>query len=29
VIAALAAGLTGYSYARLGRRRPKDSPEFQ
>ena len=29
VIAALAAGLTGYSYPRLGRRRPKDSPEFQ
>jgi basic amino acid/polyamine antiporter, APA family len=29
VIAALAAGLTGYSYARLARRRPKDSPEFQ
>jgi basic amino acid/polyamine antiporter, APA family len=29
VIAALAASLTAYSYARLARRRPKDSPEFQ
>jgi amino acid transporter len=28
VIAALAASLTAYSYARLARRRPKDSPEF-
>jgi APA family basic amino acid/polyamine antiporter len=29
VIAALAAGLTAYSYARLARRRPLNSPEFQ
>ncbi|HEU4367752.1 MAG TPA: APC family permease [Methylomirabilota bacterium] len=29
VIAALAAGLTAYSYGRLAQRRPKDSPEFQ
>jgi APA family basic amino acid/polyamine antiporter len=29
VLAALAAGLTAYSYARLGALRPKDSPEFQ
>ena len=29
LIAALTAGLTAYSYARLARRRPKDSPEFQ
>jgi APA family basic amino acid/polyamine antiporter len=29
VIAALAAGLTAYSYARLAQRRPRNSPEFQ
>jgi len=29
LIAALAAGFTAYAYARLGRMRPKDSPEFQ
>jgi APA family basic amino acid/polyamine antiporter len=29
VIAAVAAGLTAYSYARLAQRRPKDAPEFQ
>jgi APA family basic amino acid/polyamine antiporter len=29
VLAALAAGLTAYSYGRLAQRRPKDSPEFQ
>jgi APA family basic amino acid/polyamine antiporter len=29
VIAALAAGLTAYSYGRLARRRPRNSPEFQ
>jgi amino acid transporter len=29
VIAAIAAGLTAYSYGRLVQRRPKDSPEFQ
>jgi APA family basic amino acid/polyamine antiporter len=29
VLAAVAAGLTAYSYARLGSMRPKDSPEFQ
>lgn len=29
LIAALAAGLTAYSYGRLAQRRPKDSPEFQ
>lgn len=29
VIAALAAGLTAYSYGRLAQRRPKNSPEFQ
>lgn len=29
LVAALTAGLTAYSYARLARRRPKDSPEFQ
>jgi APA family basic amino acid/polyamine antiporter len=29
VIAAVAAGLTAYSYARLAQRRPRDSPEFQ
>jgi APA family basic amino acid/polyamine antiporter len=29
LLAAIAAGLTAYSYARLGSMRPKDSPEFQ
>ena len=29
VIAAAAAGLTAYSYARLAQRRPKNAPEFQ
>ena len=29
LLAGLAAGLTAYSYARLGAMRPKDSPEFQ
>jgi amino acid transporter len=29
LLAALATGLTAYSYARLGALRPKDSPEFQ
>lgn len=29
VLAGATAGLTAYSYARLGRLRPKDSPEFQ
>jgi APA family basic amino acid/polyamine antiporter len=29
LLAAVAAGLTAYSYARLGAMRPKDSPEFQ
>ena len=29
VIAALTAGLTAYSYGRLARRRPKNSPEYQ
>jgi basic amino acid/polyamine antiporter, APA family len=29
VIAAVAAGLTAYSYARLAQRRPRDAPEFQ
>ena len=29
LIAALAAGLTAYSYGRLAQRRPKNSPEFQ
>ena len=29
LLAGIAAGLTAYSYARLGAMRPKDSPEFQ
>lgn len=29
LLAGVAAGLTAYSYARLGTMRPKDSPEFQ
>jgi amino acid transporter len=29
LLAAIAAGLTAYSYARLGTMRPKDPPEFQ
>ncbi len=29
LFAAFGAGLTGFSYARLGRLRPKDAPEFQ
>lgn len=29
LLASVAAGLTAYCYARLGRMRPKDSPEFQ
>jgi APA family basic amino acid/polyamine antiporter len=29
LVAGAAAGLTAYSYARLGAMRPKDSPEFQ
>ncbi len=29
LVAALAAGLTAYSYGRLAQQRPKDSPEFQ
>jgi len=29
LLAGAAAGLTAYSYARLGTMRPKDSPEFQ